>query len=339
MRCLITLFIFLGVMGGICLSEPEAPPSPATGAQIVARVNESFITLRDVVRRATIMGTKTPAALQTLIEDKVITNQAVKENIKITGDEVQKTVNERLTHFTSMEEFSKNILTPLGMTIEDYTDDMKEQLLREKYIQSKIGAHRLESKNPSDFVIDIFVSPREIKEFFEKNKSKFDQPAKVKTLQIILKFTDNEELIKKKSLAEKIMERLKNSDDFATLAKEYSDVKAESGGDWDWTVKGTFSEKTEKVIFSLKKGEISPIIPTERSFIIVKLEDKTEYKPAFDTPEIQEEIRRTLSNQKFILGARAIKEKLLKEASIWVDPEFLAQPSSPDKQINPNERK
>ena len=349
MRYSIILFILIGALAAVCLpdlslvraglSEPEAPPSPAAGAKIVARVNESFITLRDVVRRATIMGANNPTALQTLIEDKVIANQAGKENIKIADEELQKMVKERISHFNSLEEFSKNILTPLGMTIEDYTGDIKEQLLREKYIQSQVGAHRLEGKNPSDFIIDIFVSPKEIKEFFETNKSKFNQPEKVKTRQIILKFTDNETRLEKKFLAEKILERLQKGEDFASLAKEYSDVKAESGGDWGWTVKGTFAEEVEKVIFSLKVGEISPVIATEKSFIIAKVEDKTEYKPAFDTPEIQEEIRRALSNQKFILGARAIKENLLNEASIWVDPGFLTQPPSQDKQVNPNERK
>ena len=348
MRYSIILFILIGAlaMGGrpallvvrADLSEPEAPPSPAAGAKIVARVNESFITLRDVVRRATIMGANNPAALQTLIEDKVIANQAGKETIKTTDDELQKMVKERITHFNSLEEFSKNILTPLGMTIEDYTGDIKEQLLREKYIQSKVGIHGLSGKNQSD-VIDIFVSPMEIKEFFEKNKARFDQPEKVKTRQIILKFTDGEERIKKKSLAEKLLERLQKGEDFAELAKQYSDVKADSGGDWDWTATKTFAANVEIVIFSLKKGETSPVITTEKSFVIAKVEDKTDYKPAFDTPEIQEEIRRILSNQKFSRGAVAIRDKLLKEASIWVDPEFLAQPPSQDKQVNPNERK
>jgi parvulin-like peptidyl-prolyl isomerase len=330
MRYLIILFIFVGALGSIGLAEPEAPPSPVAGAKIVARVNESFITLRDVVRRATIMGANNPTALQTLIEDKVVATQAGKENIKVSDDETQKTVKERISSLTTLEEFTKNLLTPLGMTIEDYTGDMKEQLLRDKYIQSKVGIHGLSGKNQSD-VIDIFVSPMEIKEFFEKNKEKFDQPAKVKTRQIILKFTDGEERIKKKSLAEKLLERLQKGEDFAALAKEYSDVKAESGGDWGWTAKGTFAEDVEKVIYSLKKGEISPVIAAEKSFIIARVDDKTEYIPAFDTPEIQAEIRRILSNQKFARGAAAIKNKLLKDASIWVDPGFLTQPPSPDK--------
>lgn len=349
MRYLTTLFILTSALAMVCLSdlsvvraglsEPEAPPSPAAGAKIIARVNESFITLRDVVRRATIMGANNPSALQTLIEDKVIANQAVKENIKVSDAEAQKTVKERISNFTTMEEFTKNILQPLGMTFEEYISDMKEQLLREKYIQSKIGAHRLEGKNQSDFIIDIFVSPKEIKEFFEANKGKFDQPEKVKTRQIILKFVDGEERLKKESLAEKLLARLQKGEDFAELAKQYSDVKSESGGDWDWTKEDTFAKDVEKVIFSLKKGETSPVITTEKSFIIAKVEDKTEYKPAFDTPEIQEEIRRTLSNQKFARGAMTIKNKLLKEASIWVDPEFLTQLPSQDKQVNPNERK
>ncbi|MEW6026410.1 MAG: peptidylprolyl isomerase [Planctomycetota bacterium] len=326
MRYIVALFILTVALIGAASADTAKLPSESEGARIVARVNESFITLRDVARRAMILGSDNAKALQSLIEDRVVSLQAAKEGIKVTDDEVQKSIKDRLEHFTTMEEFTKNVLGPLGMTMENYSRDMKEQLMREKYFQRKVGAHRLEGKNPSDFVIDTYVSPREIKEFFEKNRLKFEQPAKIKTRQIILKFADSEERLKKKALADEILERLKKGDDFAELAKQCSDIKAESGGDWDWTPKGTFPEEVEKALFSLKPGETSPIIATEISFIIARVEDKTEFKPAFDTPEIQEEIRRLLSNQKFITGARTIKDKLLKEASIYVDPEFIKKP-------------
>ena len=62
--------------------------------------------------------------------------------------------------------------------------------------------------------------------------------------------------------------------DFASLAKEYSQDKgsASQGGDLGYLTRGV-GEDFDKIVFALKKGEVSPVIKSKQGFQIVKLED------------------------------------------------------------------
>jgi len=286
--------------------------------QVVARVNNDIITSREVAKRSIIINQNHQIALQTLIEDKLLNNQAIKENIKVSDEEVEKEVQGRISKYSSLDTFIKTILQPLGILLEDYRNELKEQILRDKYIHSKIGSYKLTGDTKIDFIIDIYVSPREIREYFETNKEKFTESERIKTRQIILKISESRTAAQTKELAEKIVSQLEKGDDFDELARQYSDIKAENGGLWDWAEKGSFMPELEKIIYSLKIGEISPVITTDKNIIIAKIEDKITFQPAFETPEIQEEIKRILVDQKIIQGVDIIKQKLLKEASIQI---------------------
>lgn len=316
------LFLHLILIAGcflwacFLLNAEESPL--LTSGQVIGLVNDDIITSREVARRVMILNTNFRVAVQTLIEDKVLTSQAIKENIKISDEELEETFAERTSYFGSIENFSKAILQPLKMSLEEYRKELKEQLLRDKYIHSKIGSYKLTETTNTDFVIDTFVSPKEIREYLEANREKFMKSERIQTRQIILKITDSRPAVQTKALAEEILIRLKKGDNFESLARQYSDVKTETGGLWDWAEKGSFLPEVEQTIQSLKVGEISPLIATPNSFIIVKIENKITDNPTFDIPEIQEEIRKTLINQKISRGTNLIREKLLKEATIQI---------------------
>jgi peptidyl-prolyl cis-trans isomerase SurA len=317
------IFIFtLGVILICGILDSREKDSILRSGVIIARVNEDIITMREVVRRSVILNTSPQNALRTLIEDKALSHQAIKENIKISDNEVEKIFKERLDYFKSLDEFTKSILEPLQMTLGEYRNDLKEQLLCDKYINSKIGLHKL-NETTTGLLIDTFVSPKEIKEYFEAHKEKFTRPTRIKTRQIILKISEIKPLFKAKELAEKILERLQKGESFETLAREYSDIKAETGGLWDWAEKGTFLPEIEKLIYALNPNEISPIITTVNALFIIKIEEKFIDSPLSASPEIQDEIRKFLANQKIIRGTQILKENIFKQSVIYIEKEFI----------------
>ncbi len=78
---------------------------------------------------------------------------------------------------------------------------------------------------------------------------------------------------KNKSKAEEALERLKNGEDFANLAKEVSqdDFTAEDGGDIGWFERDEMEPEFEEVAFALNPGEMSDIIRTEEGYHIIKV--------------------------------------------------------------------
>jgi parvulin-like peptidyl-prolyl isomerase len=301
------------------LSIDAQNSSSFNSGQVVARVNNDIITSREVSRRAIIISQNSQIALQSLIQDKLVIRQAIRENLKISDEELEKEFKERLSNFGSLEKFTKTIIQPLGISLEDYRNELKEQLLRDKYIRSKIISYKLTAETKTDFIIDIGVSPKEMREYFETNKEKFVKSERIKTRQIILKVSESRTVTGTKELAEMIISQLQKGDKFEELARKYSDIKAESGGLWDWAEKGSFMPEVERVIYSLEIGKISPIIITDKNIIIVKIEDKMTSQPDFAIPEIQEEIKRILVSQKIKQGTDIIIEKLLKDASIQIE--------------------
>jgi foldase protein PrsA len=78
-----------------------------------------------------------------------------------------------------------------------------------------------------------------------------------------------------KKLAEQILERVKKGEDFAALAKEYSDDPGNSdkGGDLGYFTTGRMLPEFEKVAFALKPGEVSGLVKTQFGYHIIKLTD------------------------------------------------------------------
>lgn len=85
----------------------------------------------------------------------------------------------------------------------------------------------------------------------------------------------------KKAQAEQLLQRAKGGEDFAALAKEFSDDPGskEKGGLYENIVEGSFVPEFEKAVFSMQPGEIyAELVPTKFGFHIIKLEKFGETK-------------------------------------------------------------
>jgi foldase protein PrsA len=88
--------------------------------------------------------------------------------------------------------------------------------------------------------------------------------------------TDDEINKDKKQKAEEVLAKAKAEEDFAKLAKDYSEdpASATEGGDLGWFAKGAMVEEFENVAFSLEKGQISDVVKTQYGYHIIKVTDK-----------------------------------------------------------------
>lgn len=79
-----------------------------------------------------------------------------------------------------------------------------------------------------------------------------------------------------KEAAQQVLNQILNGADFAAMAEKYgTDATAPKGGDLDWFGKGDMVPEFEAAAYSLKKGEVDPIlVETQFGFHIIKLTDK-----------------------------------------------------------------
>lgn len=148
---------------------------------------------------------------------------------------------------------------------------------------------------------NYIISPLKIREFYEKNRTAYTTPEQVKLRMIILHDDasgagpgpDSS----KKSMADEIHQKIAEGAEFDRMAQMYSeDSTQDSGGDWGWVERKTLNDQLSKVAFSMKEGEVSPVIPLDNSFYILMVEAK---KSASVKPlaEMQREIEQGLIDQ------------------------------------------
>lgn len=106
------------------------------------------------------------------------------------------------------------------------------------------------------------------------------------------------------SKAADIRARLEKGEDFAALARQYSDDSgsAANGGELGWAGKGTYVGPFEEALFAARPGEITQPVKTEFGYHIIQLEEvRPGVRRSFDEvrSELAEEARHKGSQDRF----------------------------------------
>ncbi|OQX56269.1 MAG: hypothetical protein B5M53_02340 [Candidatus Cloacimonas sp. 4484_209] len=186
--------------------------------------------------------------LNSLIKKTVLVEYAKKESIEITDNEIEETFNNALTdmksHFPDEKSFIKK-LEEDGLTYDEfeknYKKQIKENLLLQKLMQKEFGN-------------EIFVTNKEIEEFYKANYDSFAEPQKITLAHILIipKTSQEEEERVQKKLNE-ILLRLQFNEDFSKLAKQYSEGQFKNrGGDLGYVKKTELPQEVADIAFMIK---------------------------------------------------------------------------------------
>jgi foldase protein PrsA len=259
------------------------------GTEAVAKVNGEAITANDLyqimVRQ---VGTQ---AVEQIVTQRLIDNEAKKSNITVSDDELNKEVDNIKLSMGGNDELFNQQLAASGYTVEDLKKELVTQVQLDKLIAPQIK-----------------VTDEDIKKYYDENKESFATDEQVRASHI---------LVDTKEEAEAIVKQLKEGADFAKLAKEKSKdtVSAANGGDLDYFSKGQMVPEFEEAAFNTPVGQISDIVKSQYGYHIIKVTDK---KPA-GTPtfeEKKEDIRETLTAQQRSQKAQAYIQDLKSKAKI-----------------------
>ncbi|MCT4509470.1 MAG: peptidyl-prolyl cis-trans isomerase [Tepidibacter sp.] len=138
------------------------------------------------------------------------------------------------------------------------------------------------SKYKENYIAYLEINDEKLKEYYETNRSDYKKE-EVKASHILFKTVDDnvkpisdEDKKEAKKKAKDILVRAKNGENFASLAKEYSEdtVSGNNGGDLGYFGKGVMVPEFEKVAFELQAGEISDLVESKFGYHIIKVMDK-----------------------------------------------------------------
>ena len=241
-------------------------------------------------------------ALNRLIEEKLILQQAKKRGIQVNESEVNVRLQQVRDKFNSEEEFLM-LLSESGLTITKLKDKYRAQLMMKTMINGIIQ-------------YNIAVSPTEIASYYHGHKDEFMQPEKVNFRIILLKFKPEKSKIVTASQAKDILKKIRSGEDFATLASEYSQgPNAANGGSMGFLSRGDMVKEIDEALFSLAEGEVSEAIETSLGYNIVKVEKRIP-KSELSFEEAAPLVRERLFEREAELVFREFIDKLKENAYV-----------------------
>jgi peptidyl-prolyl cis-trans isomerase SurA len=262
--------------------------------------------------------------LAQIINRQLYLQKAEKLGIVATDEEIEGRVNQLKAPYTT-EEFARR-LQEMGFTEDQYKQELRRNLtvdkLRNKEILSKVA-----------------ISDSDIQHYYDEHKSQFNvvEP-QYHLAQIVVSTqpagsgpianTAQAEALARERI-KVIHNRLESGEDFADVAAKTSEDSdtARSGGELGWIpesqLKSNIDPATRDAVAKLKPGQFTDVIPIVNpaqkvvGFRVVKLLGK---EPAgqrtFDDPNVQQQIRSQLRNQREQFLLAAYDENLRNNAQI-----------------------
>jgi peptidyl-prolyl cis-trans isomerase SurA len=207
--------------------------------------------------------------LDNLLLDKMFLAQANLDSLTVTQDEIDGELDRRVKYFMSMFGSKEKMEEYYGKSVaemkEDFTDDIKNQLLSDKM--------------KAEIFKGMKVSPREVEEFFAKIPKDsipyFNSELQLGQIVMYPKVTDEEKDVARKKL-EKIKKDIEGGADFSLQAILYSEDpgSASDGGNLGIIERGELVPEFEAVAYKLDEHKMSDIVETPFGYHLIMVDEK-----------------------------------------------------------------
>jgi len=217
--------------------------------------------------------------------DQLIQRQLVLHDFEASGYNlpesiIDEAIKDRIRERYSDQKTLTKTLQAQNITRERFRQQMRDQIIVEA----------LRSKNVSS---EVIISPRKIEKYYNEHATNYAVEDQVKLRMIVLNKTAESDP-KTRGLADEIVTKLKDGAKFTEMASVYSQGSQRAQqGDWGWGTRTSLKKELADVAFTLKPGEISPVIETPNAMFIMLVEEN---KPAHMRPltEARDEIEKNL---------------------------------------------
>ena len=206
--------------------------------------------------------------LENLIDMKLLLQEARKNGINASDDEVNKTMQSIREKYGMTEAAMNDAISKEGFTNAEYKKKLADQIIINRLIDSEVRSR-------------IVVTDDELTAYVAKNPALASTEEGYRISLIVVKKTDDPKQAEEK--ARVIYEKIKAGENFAEAAKKYSeDASAKAGGDLGFVSRGVLSKEFLDVLSKLKPGSVSEPFRTGTGMNIVKLESEKVYKSQDD---------------------------------------------------------
>ena len=273
--------------------------------RIVAVVNDEIITLYDLnetlkpyEENIQALGYSPEKARETLfklradllnklIDEKLTDQQIKKHNLTISTREIDMTIERIKESRSYTDEDLRAGLAEQGLTIEEYRENLKKQLLRGKLVNLEVKSK-------------IVITSAEIEKYYNEHLEKYAGETKYHLWNIFIRFSPmTDESLKQIAFGkmETVLSQLKQGQSFESLAAQAPDSpQSPQGTDLGLYRLDELSPQLRNVVKDMKAGGYSSIIETDSGYQIIYVQKVLVTAPK-TLSEVESEIESVLYNE------------------------------------------
>lgn len=239
--------------------------------------------------------------LNDLIEEKLLLQEARKKKIALTPEE-EKQIGAGPRKGYNQGEFER-VLQKRKISLEAWVEKQKRKKIIEKFIDQEVY------KN-------IQAAAAEVEDYYKRYRPLFREPDRIQCRHIVAS---------KRDKAETILHLLENGENFASVAKKYSESPdRENGGDLGYIARGEYPAIFTAACFTLATGQTSDVVASEYGFHVFRVVDKRPGRQ-LSLAEAAPDIERRLKEEKARPVLRGWLEELYRNQKITVDEKALKE--------------
>jgi peptidyl-prolyl cis-trans isomerase SurA len=228
--------------------------------------------------------------LQNLIENRIQLQQAEREKVTVDDAELAENVADIMKKLKAKDDKEfEEIIKSQGLTVDGVKKRLREQLMVQRVIRRKVA-------------LRISVTEQEIDKYLADNREKLETGLTFSARHILMvpDPTKGEEgWIEARKKAEEVYGLLLEGQDFAEMARKYSeDSSAKDGGALGAIKRGELAPDIEEAIMRLQPGEISTPFRSQVGYHLFRL-DSRESLAGDGLVQVRNQVRDILYRQKY----------------------------------------
>ena len=232
--------------------------------------------------------------LEQFITDKLLESEVREAGISITDADVNQYIDQVKKNNRLSDDDLKTALAREGQTVDSYKVSVKTEMEKSEIIDRQVKRK-------------VTITDEDVERYYKANPNKYRSDARARIRHILLTLPERAAPDRVQAVmaeGKELYKRIKAGEDFATLAKEYSQGAGQAdGGDIGWIKRGTLIPGLEEVAFEkLQVGQVSEPFRTSMGVHIVKLEAREAGNVlplATVAPRIKEELLNKALQERF----------------------------------------
>lgn len=230
--------------------------------------------------------------LNRLVDEKLADQEIKRIRINVTEKEVDDAIKRFKENQNLTDKRLKEALKHDGISMLDYRKRIRDQILRGKLVNREV-----QSK--------IVITKADIETYYNRHPEKYAGKKKFRLRHIIMRVSPGatgDDTNEVENRMKTVQKKLKAGQPFDKIAKIYSEISGETGGNLGLFELDDLSTKVREAIKGIKPGEFTDILKTDYGYQIFFLEEiiKSGDKQLEEvSSEIESKLHRKIVNDKY----------------------------------------